>query len=93
MADKYEIKDMTGSLFVNKKKESEKHPDRNGTIKVNGVEYRIAGWIRKSKNGESYMSLAISEAKEKSSGNSNYSERPSNYGERLSSYSSGGDEF
>lgn len=70
MADKYESKDMTGALFVNKDKKTENHPDRSGTIKVHGVEYRLSGWIKKSKNGDSYMSLSVSEPKEKSGGRS-----------------------
>jgi uncharacterized protein (DUF736 family) len=70
MADKYESKDMTGALFVNKDKKTENHPDRSGTIKVHGVEYRLSGWIKKSKNGDSYMSLSVSEPKEKSGGHS-----------------------
>ena len=65
MADKYETKDMTGSLFVNKDKKTENHPDRSGTVKIKGVEYRVSGWIKKSKNGDSYMSLAFSEPREK----------------------------
>lgn len=68
MADKYEMKDMTGAVFVNKDKKTDNHPDRRGTIKVRGVEYRISGWLKKSKNGESYMSVAISEMREKSAG-------------------------
>lgn len=65
MADKYEIKDMTGSLFVNKDKKTENHPDRTGTAKINGVEYRVAGWIKQSKNGTNFMSLSFSEPREK----------------------------
>ena len=83
MADKYETKDMTGSMFVNKDKKTENHPDRTGTIKVHGVEYRISGWLKKSKNGQSYMSLSISEPKEKSGGGN---------GGGLGGYS-GGDDF
>lgn len=65
MADKFETKDMTGTLFVNRNKKTDKHPDRTGKIKINNVEYRLSGWIKKSeKTGESWMSLAISEANE-----------------------------
>lgn len=88
MADKYEMKDMTGALFVNKKKESDKHPDRNGTVKIHGTEYRISGWLRKSKNGESYMSIAVNEMKENSGG---YNKNQNNGGS-LGGYG-GGDDF
>ena len=65
MADNYEMKDMTGTLFVNKDKKSDKHPDRSGRIKVNGVEYRLSGWIKKSeRTGDSRLSLAVSEIKD-----------------------------
>jgi len=74
MADKYEMKDMTGAVFVNKDKKTDNHPDRSGTIKVRGVEYRISGWLKKSKNGEGYMSVAISEMKEKSGGGGSQNE-------------------
>lgn len=50
----------TGALFKNSKKETEKHPDYTGTIDVDGTEYRLAAWIRTSKAGTKYMSLAVS---------------------------------
>ncbi len=38
-------------LFVNKKKEDERDPDRTGTINVDGVEFYMDGWIKEGKNG------------------------------------------
>lgn len=55
----YEIKDMTGSLFANKDKKTDKHPDRNGTIKIEGVEYWASGWVKQDKNGQPWLSLAF----------------------------------
>lgn len=52
-------KDGTGSLFVNKDKKSDKHPDRTGTIMVEGRRYRIAGWIKVSGRGEQFLSLKV----------------------------------
>ncbi len=57
----YEQKDNSGAMFVNDKKESDKHPDRKGSAVVNGVEYWVSGWINESKNGSKYLSLKFSE--------------------------------
>ncbi len=51
----------SGALFKNKEKESEKHPDYRGQINVNGTEFWLSAWIKKSKAGETFMSLAVSE--------------------------------
>lgn len=48
-----------GAIFVNKKKQHEKQPDRTGTADIEGVEYFISGWLRTSKAGEKYMSLSF----------------------------------
>ena len=49
-----------GSLFRNTKKESEKHPDMNGSLNVNGTEYWISGWTQiAKKDGQKFLSLSI----------------------------------
>lgn len=57
-------------MFVNKSKKAENHPDREGTFMLNGVEYKIAGWLRKNDKGEPFLSLTVKpkEDKGKSSG-------------------------
>jgi uncharacterized protein (DUF736 family) len=55
----YEIKDMSGSLFPNKDKKTDNHPDRSGTVKIDGVEYWASGWVKQDKNGNPWMSLAF----------------------------------
>ena len=55
----------TGALFVNSKKESDKHPDRNGSLNVDGVDYWISGWLKKDKNGGTFLSLAVKPKEEK----------------------------
>ena len=51
-----------GSLFTNDKKETEKHPDYNGSINVGGKEYWLSGWKKKSeKTGKSFLSLSVRE--------------------------------
>lgn len=57
---KYEVKDMTGSLFPNGYKKSDTDRDHNGTIKVNGVEYWISAWNNVAQStGNSYIKLLI----------------------------------
>lgn len=48
----------TGALFKNDKKQSERHPDYRGSANVNGVEYWMSAWIKKSKSGQTFMSFS-----------------------------------
>ena len=51
---------LSGALFKNDKQGHENWPDYQGKIETeSGQTYWIAGWIRKSKKGETYMSLAL----------------------------------
>lgn len=54
-----------GALFKVSEKKQEKSPDYTGTINVGGTEMKIAGWIRKSKAGATYLSLQVSEQQER----------------------------
>jgi hypothetical protein len=59
----------SGALFRNDKKEKgDKRPDYKGTLDVQGTEYWLSAWIKTSKAGEKYMSVAVrqkdSEARE-----------------------------
>ena len=58
----FEMKDMTGSLFVNDRKQRDSHPDFSGKLMVAGTTYRLSAWKRQTKDGKSYLSLAIREA-------------------------------
>jgi len=57
-----------GVLFKNDKKETDKHPDYQGSININGTEHFLSAWINKSKAGNSYMSLSIGSVKENQGG-------------------------
>ena len=68
-----------GVLFKNKNKKIAKHPDYTGTILISpqlaGKLINIAAWLQESgenskKPGMKYMSLQVSEVKEKSGTNS-----------------------
>lgn len=50
-----------GVMFVNNRKVQDNHPDRTGSCVIAGVEYWISGWMRKSRNGQPYISLAFTE--------------------------------
>jgi len=49
----------TGVLFKNDKKTTDKHPDYKGSVNVEAMEFWISAWIKKSKDGRNYMSLAF----------------------------------
>jgi hypothetical protein len=60
----YEMKDNSGSLFQNDKKDKETSPDYKGSLKIDGVEYWISGW-KKSKEGKTWLSLALTKKEQK----------------------------
>lgn len=51
--------EMTGVLFKNKKKTTERHPAYKGSCEINGVEMWISAWIneKKDETRDKYMSL------------------------------------
>lgn len=63
----YEMKDGTGSLFKNERKETPQHSDYNGSVKVDGVEYWLNAWLKEGKNGKKYMSLSLKAKEAKAS--------------------------
>lgn len=43
---------------MNDKGGNDKRPDRRGTINIEGVEYKLSGWLRTPKNGgDKFLSL------------------------------------
>lgn len=75
----YVVKNNTGSLFENRQKLKNTHPDLTGVVKIDGVDYRIAAWKTVSAKGVEYHSLAfteiVSDTNKPSNGNTN---KPSN---------------
>jgi hypothetical protein len=47
-----------GALF-REQKEKETDRDYSGTINIGGVEYWLSGWVKTSKKGTKYLSLAV----------------------------------
>lgn len=56
----YEMKDNAGTLFVNDKGDNDKRPDRTGDAMIDGVVYKMSGWINTSKSGNPYLSVKFS---------------------------------
>lgn len=52
------MKDMSGNLFKNNKKEKETHPDYRGEVMINGEKLSISAWLKEGKAGK-YMSLSF----------------------------------
>lgn len=59
----YEQKELTGALFEKHDKEG-RQPDFTGNVKIEGKEWRLAGWWTESRNGETYMSLKVTDPEE-----------------------------
>lgn len=52
-----------GAIFQNDRKTEDKHPDRTGSINVDGVDYFIDGWLKETKpdaNGKTKKFLSLS---------------------------------
>ena len=55
MAYDYKMKDGSFDLHQTKEKKKENSPDYFGTAMINGVEYRLSGWVKTSKAGNVYV--------------------------------------
>lgn len=47
-----------GVLFRNDRKDSDKHPDYNGSINIDGRELWLSAWIKQGAKGK-FMSLSV----------------------------------
>jgi len=59
----YEMKEGSGKLFKNDKKEKKEDRDYQGSIMINGKEYWFSGWINDGKTGK-YLSVSVGKPKE-----------------------------
>ena len=60
-----EQKNNSGSLYRNENKDKEIKPDYTGKALIGGKEYRIAGWVNKSKSAKSYLRVLFTEIEQK----------------------------
>ncbi len=49
----------SGALFKNNRKEKDTHPEYKGSCQIEGKELWISAWLKKSRTGETFMSLAF----------------------------------
>ena len=49
----------SGALFRNEKRQNDKQPEFNGTVNVEGAEYYLSAWVKESKAGKKFFSLAL----------------------------------
>jgi hypothetical protein len=62
----YEMRENSGSVFKNdRKREGKKDADYTGSINVDGVDYWINGWLKKSEGKPSWLSLSVSPKEQK----------------------------
>ena len=61
----YEMKDFSGSLFKNMKREKDTHPNATGSCLIDGVAYWTSSWTKEDKNGNKYQSLAFKRKEDK----------------------------
>lgn len=54
----YEIRENSGSLFKNDKKETDQHPNATGKCLIGGVEYWVSAWTKDGQRGK-WQSLAF----------------------------------
>jgi hypothetical protein len=66
----FELRDNSGSLWVNDHKTEETHADRSGTVMVDGKLYFCNGWLKKTKDGKPYLSLSFKLKEERAAANS-----------------------
>jgi len=53
----YVPKDMSGSLWVNDRKEKDTHADYQGSCVIDGKQFWISGWKNTSSGGKTYLGL------------------------------------
>jgi hypothetical protein len=55
----------SGSLFKNERKEKDTHPDYRGDVCLeDGTVLKLAGWVKKTSGGKSFLSLKVEKPRE-----------------------------
>ena len=84
----FKHKEKEGSLFQNAYKTKDLQPDYTGKLVFGGIEYDLAGWKNKTKDGDPYTKVKLSEPmpKKKPEGKSYQSVGKSVPSKHLSAY-------
>ena len=61
----FEVRENSGSMFVNQRKQKDTHPDFQGTVNVDGTLKQISAWKKEDKNGNDWYSFSFSEPYQK----------------------------
>ena len=64
----FELNDMSGSLWVNDRKTKDNQPSHQGSIKIDGVEYWMSAWVKKTNTGKKFFSMAFTKKDDQPSG-------------------------
>ena len=56
--NKYEQRDMSGTLWKNDNRTSEKHPNAKGSALIDGQEYWVSAWTKEGPKGK-FQSLSF----------------------------------
>jgi len=59
MENNRQVRDNSGVLFRNDKKDNDRAPEYKGNITVNGQDYWLSAWIKEGKSGK-FMGWALS---------------------------------
>jgi hypothetical protein len=57
MSEQYD-NNLRGALFKNQKRTEERQPEYTGNCEIDGKEYWVSAWVRESKNGQKFFSMA-----------------------------------
>lgn len=57
--------ELRGVLFKNDRRVKESQPEYTGNVQVNGQEYWLSAWVKTSKDGKKFFSLAMTAKEEK----------------------------
>jgi hypothetical protein len=66
------MRDNSGSLFKNERREKDTHAHARGTAMIDGVEYYVDAWTNTASNGNKYQSLKFKRKEQRSEQSSGY---------------------
>ena len=56
---------LRGALFKNNKRTEERQPEYTGNCEINGEEFWVSAWVKESKNGQKFFSMAYTPKEQK----------------------------